>query len=409
MADAKRLLILNIDIDDDLGQKAGIKGPIIGRKVNYEAAAKLALSDPEETDANAMFKAVKVYDELSANHDCEVATLTGHPSLGYKADSNVIEQLEKVLAGFPAEGCVYVTDGASDDQVLPLIQSRIKINSVYNVTVKQTKELEKTYFVILEKLKEPHYARIVFGIPGMLILIFFLGQYFVGSDFGLRLVEFLVGLYLLIKGFGIEDSMLRSLSQFRFSLDKISTLFYFAAFPLIIVSIYLGFDHAVNAGVGNTGRIIAESAKVTLLLLPWSVLLIVIGNALQALVDKKNYLIPDHITQAATVLLLWLVTSVATEWILGNVFFSDFLYAIMLGTASMFLVSHFSKRFKEYLISKMHIEGREVYTEIGSMIGKVVGINRKKGTFIVQTSSGQKLDFGFDYIFRIGDRITIRY
>jgi putative membrane protein len=404
MAEAKRLLVLNVDIDDDLGQKAGLKGPLIGRKTNFEAAAKLATADPEESDSNAIFKAVKIFDELSSEHDCEIATLTGHPSLGYRADRNVVEQLEKVLAGFPAEACVFVSDGASDDQVIPLIQSRIRINSVQTVTVKQTKELEKTYFVILEKLKEPHYARIVFGIPGIALLLYFLLQ-----DFGIRLFVLLLGTYLLVKGFGIEETLFRSLANFRFSFDRISTVFYFAALPLVVVSLYLGFDHAVNSGPANVGKLVAESAKVTLLLLPAAMLLIIIGNALQALAEKKRYLLPDHLMQASFVLLLWLVGNVATDWVLGNAYFSDFLYALLLGTAAIFLVSHFSRRLKETMVAGMSLEGKDVFTEIGSLIGKIVGINRKRGTFVVQTASGQKLDFEFDYISRVADKIIIRY
>jgi len=404
MAEAKRLLIINVDIDDDLGQKAGIKGPLIGRKVNFEAAAKFLVADPEDSDGNAIFKAIKIYDELSAEHDCEIATLTGHAGLGYKAYSNVVEQLEKVMAGFPAEACVYVSDGASDDQILPLIQSRIKINSIFPVTVKQTKELEKTYFVILEKLKEPHYARIVFGIPGLALLLYFLLQ-----DAGLRLFVFILGIYLIFKGFGVEEMLIRSASQFRFSLDKVSTIFYFAAAPLIVVSLFLGIDHALNAETANIGKLIAESVKVTLLLLPAALLIIVAGNAIQALMEKKRYLISDNLTQAAAILLLWLIIGTAVDWVIGTVYFSDFLYSLIVGAASMFVVSHFARRLKESIIARMNLEGKEVYTEIGSMIGKVVGINRRKSAFIVQTGSGQKLDFEFDYISRLGDKIIIRY
>ncbi len=404
MAEAKRLLVINVDIDDDLGQKAGIKGPLIGRKVNFEAAAKFLVADPEDSDGNAIFKAIKIYDELSTDHDCEIATLTGHAGLGYRAYSNVVEQLEKVMAGFPAEACVYVSDGASDDQILPLIQSRIKVNSIFPVTIKQTKELEKTYFVILEKLKEPHYARIVFGIPGIALLLYLMLQ-----DTGLRLFVFLLGIYLIFKGFGVEDIIIRSLSQFKFSLDKVSTIFYFAALPLVAVSLFLGVDRALNSDTANIGKLAAESVKVTLLLLPAALLIIVAGNAIQALIEKKRYLLSDNITQAAAILLLWLIIGTLVDWIIGTVYFSDFLYALIVGAAAMFVVSHFARKLKESIIARMNLEGKEVYTEIGSMVGKIVGINRRKGTFIVQTGSGQKLDFEFDYISRLGEKIIIRY
>ena len=60
----KRILILCVDRDDDLGKKAGIKTPVLGRDENLNAAIALALRDPEEADANAMFEGVRGYDRL---------------------------------------------------------------------------------------------------------------------------------------------------------------------------------------------------------------------------------------------------------------------------------------------------------------------------------------------------------
>jgi putative membrane protein len=55
----KRILILCVDRDGDLETKAGIKTPLMGRTSNIDAAVALALRDPEEPDANAMFEAVR--------------------------------------------------------------------------------------------------------------------------------------------------------------------------------------------------------------------------------------------------------------------------------------------------------------------------------------------------------------
>ena len=60
----KRILILCVDRDGDLEVKAGIKTPLLGRTANLDGAVALALKDPEEPDANAMFEAVRLYDRL---------------------------------------------------------------------------------------------------------------------------------------------------------------------------------------------------------------------------------------------------------------------------------------------------------------------------------------------------------
>jgi hypothetical protein len=77
-----------------------LRGPVIGRQNNLDAAVKLALSDPEDADANAIFYAVKVHDELLSRGDgieAEVATLTGSRSEGITADMNIFNQLREVF------------------------------------------------------------------------------------------------------------------------------------------------------------------------------------------------------------------------------------------------------------------------------------------------------------------------
>ena len=93
-AKSERMLVLCVDRDDDLGMKAGINTPVIGRKENVNAAASLALRDPEEADANAMFEAVRIFDNLKKNikghEEHEVATIAGSDLGGVEADRQLV-------------------------------------------------------------------------------------------------------------------------------------------------------------------------------------------------------------------------------------------------------------------------------------------------------------------------------
>src|SRR5208283_1529168 len=201
---AERLIVLAVDIDNDLYRKAKIAGPVLGKEANLKAAAKLALADPQDSDANTMFEAVKKYDELrKKGYSVSIATITGAEKEGYVADSAVARQLDIVLDRSKADACVLVTDGASDMRVLPMLKTRIDVNSVDIVRIKQSEALESAYFTLFEKLKEPHYARIVFGIPAILLLLFAVSYYL---NFGWQLPVAVIGIYLIVKGFGVEDS-----------------------------------------------------------------------------------------------------------------------------------------------------------------------------------------------------------
>ncbi len=174
-----RALILAIDRDDDFGRKAGVEGPVVGRDACVDAALKLSLADPEDSDANVVYAAVKLYDELKESGEfdgLEVALITGHPKVGVKSDMELARQLELVLERFPADGVITVTDGAEDEQIFPIITSKVPIISSHRVVVKQSEGIETTYYIIYRYMKEilsdPEVAKVVLGIPGMILLFY---------------------------------------------------------------------------------------------------------------------------------------------------------------------------------------------------------------------------------------------
>jgi len=120
----ERLLILTVDRDNDIGKLLGVSGPIVGYDNNLKLANDLILKDPEESDANAIFAALKKYNDLKKDYVVEIASLTGHSKENlFFADKNISLQLKSVLEEFPASAFVFVTDGAEDDQVIPILQN----------------------------------------------------------------------------------------------------------------------------------------------------------------------------------------------------------------------------------------------------------------------------------------------
>ncbi len=215
---SERTLILCIDRDDDLGVKAGIKTPVLGREENLNAAVSLALRDPEEPDANAIFEAIRIYDRLNEGTDSkgryQIATITGSELGGIEADRKLVAELTQVLERFPAEDVILVSDGYSDEAVLPLVQSRVPVTSVRRIVVKHSESIEETAALFSKYLKllveTPRYSRIVLGLPGILLII--IGLLYVYNLLAYAWIAFLIilGSVLLVKGFRL-DSMAKRL------------------------------------------------------------------------------------------------------------------------------------------------------------------------------------------------------
>ena len=214
MAEPDRTLILCIDSDDDIGIKGSVKTPIIGREANIQAATKLALSDPEEADANAMFGAVKLYDKLMKDYPdeaFEIATIAGSGKGGVEADRAMVRELGRVQKQFVADGVIIVTDGFADEELVPIIQSRIPITSIHHVVVKHSERIEETYAVIFRYLKmlveDPYYSKVSLGVPGILLVIFGFLMASNQLENGGMVVAFVIGIVLVLKGFGWDSKL----------------------------------------------------------------------------------------------------------------------------------------------------------------------------------------------------------
>jgi putative membrane protein len=173
---SNKLLVICVDRDNDVGEKAGIITPVIGRDACIEAAQRLALEDPEDADSNSIFAAIKTYEDLiSKGYQAEVITVAGVKSRGVQADEKILEETKKVLEKFAANGAVIVSDGEDDESVVPVIQNVLPVISVQRVVMKVSRSVEYSYAVFGKYLKmmayDTKYSKFFLGVPGILLLI----------------------------------------------------------------------------------------------------------------------------------------------------------------------------------------------------------------------------------------------
>ena len=230
-----RILVMSVDRDNDIGQKLGINGPIIGRDKVLDTGMKLGLKDPEDSDSNAIFGAVNVFEELKEKYTSEVVVLTGHKNRGIDADREISKQLDKVLNERPSDFVVLVTDGMDDEYVIPIIQSNIPILSVRRIVVRQAERLESGYYKIKDFIKEtlenPKFARLVFGLPAIALLI-----YAAFGDTGWRIIVGVVGAYLFIRGFKLEDYIMGAINELKesFTMRRFAFFMYIVAIAVAV-------------------------------------------------------------------------------------------------------------------------------------------------------------------------------
>jgi putative membrane protein len=206
---ANKLLVICVDRDNDVGEKAGIVTPVYGRNACIEAAQRLALEDPEDADSNSIFYAIKTYEDLvSKGYQAEIITVAGVEDRGVQADEKIAREIRQILEKFSANGAVIVSDGEDDESVIPIIQNILPVVSVQRVVMRVSRSVEYSYAVFGKYLKmiayDSKYSKFFLGVPGILLLIGGIASVFDYTAEIFAVLVSILGAAFLIRAFDID-------------------------------------------------------------------------------------------------------------------------------------------------------------------------------------------------------------
>jgi putative membrane protein len=260
-----KVLILSVDRDDDFGAKAGLNSPFIGRQENLDAAVGLGLKDPEDSDINTILAAISIYEEMvKKGMDAEVATICGDIKVGYESDVALATQLENVLEIVKPDRVVLVSDGAEDEYIFPMVASRVKVDSVKRVFVKQAPTVEGTYYIFVKMLKDDKVRKrllfpigLVFAILGTFALLPKIFEYMETPSFdiiasmGFGFLGVALGLYLIFYAYHVGERTMSALSKTAKAIKSGSQMILFAV--LAAIFLIAGVAAGLNAAqLANT-------------------------------------------------------------------------------------------------------------------------------------------------------------
>jgi len=133
-----------------------------------------------------------------------------------------------------------VTDGAQDESVIPVIRSRVAIDGVHRVVVRQAQDLESMYYTIKQVLDDPETRGTLLVPLGILLLIYPLTVLanalgFPGTVFGVA--SALLGLYVLGRAFSVEESLDSGVARARQALftGRVTIITYVVAAALLVI------------------------------------------------------------------------------------------------------------------------------------------------------------------------------
>jgi putative membrane protein len=259
-----KILVLSVDRDDDFGVKAGMNSPFIGREENLEAALALGLKDPEDCDVNTVLAALSIYDEMAKKGmDVEVATICGDPKVGFESDLALATQLENVLETIKPERVILVSDGAEDEFIYPMVFSRVKVDSVRRVWVKQAPTVEGTYYILMKMMQDDKVRKrvltpigLVLTVLGVFALLPKLVELYMDttkisliSDMAFGSIALVLGVYLLFYAYKVADRVVSWYHSTGHAIRSGSQMIPFAI--LTVACIFIGVFFGVEAANAN--------------------------------------------------------------------------------------------------------------------------------------------------------------
>ncbi len=355
-----RILVLCVDRDDDIGSKGGIETPVVGRDPCINAGVRLAIEDPEDPDANAIFGAVKTYEELIAKgYTSQVAIVAGKYNRGIEADEKISLEVRNILGEYMADAAVLVSDGEDDETIVPVIQGMVPVISIQRIIIKHSRSVEYSYAVLGRYIKmlayDPRYSKFFLGVPGALLVATSLASFFGLTKEALALVFSILGAAFIIRAFDI-DKALSSLGR-PTPTGFIRIFSTFAGILIIVVSIVNGLSSIPNeAIVPNmtalhtiTNRVIVGSFVHGTITLLWIGIATILAGSLLSNWFKGSILTMSDILRLVVLALLYIpilqFTSVLTERTNPFSLISSLLIGLAITlVAAAFLFQYFKNR-----------------------------------------------------------------
>ncbi|ADB60240.1 Protein of unknown function DUF373 [Haloterrigena turkmenica DSM 5511] len=236
-------LVVCLDRTDDVGRKTGLHSPVVGWEAVRALVTDVGLADPEDSGVNSLLETLRVAQNLrDENEEVVVAVVSGDRESMVSADRAVATQLDELVAEYDPDSAVVVIDSAEDERLVPIVESRVRVDSVDRVVVRQARDIESTYYLLKQFLADEELRQTVLVPIGLTLLVFPMLASFVGPAEGAAAITTVIGVFLLYKGFNIDELVTGLIHQVRESLysGQVSVVTYVVAAGLTLVGLFAG-------------------------------------------------------------------------------------------------------------------------------------------------------------------------
>lgn len=235
----------------DRGGTLGDGEPVVGRDAIESLVMEVGVGDPEDSQVNCLLETLRVADDVAAEGGEPIVAVVSGGGDSVDADRAVARQTDELVERHGPESAVVVTDSAEDERLIPIVESRVRVDAVDRVVVRQSHDIESTYYVMKQFLADEELRATVLVPIGAALLAFPVLLLLADSlTVAVSAIAAVIGVFLLYKGLGVDDwlAALPGAVRDAFYSGQVSLVTYVVGAGLATVGLFAGAIEVSSSG-----------------------------------------------------------------------------------------------------------------------------------------------------------------
>ena len=137
-----------------------------------------------------------------------------------------------------------------------------------------------------------------------------------------------------------------------------------------------------------------------------------LGKFVDALADRKRYEMTRYVIYTVGAALSAILIWIGSLWVVNlnppYIDFGTFILTLVICLMLAYLANWAINVYRRDLLVEMKIEGKEAVSDQGVYLGKIVGLDVKKGNLIIQTILEKKYTMPISSIVTIDEKVVLR-
>ncbi|WP_435152782.1 DUF373 family protein [Haladaptatus sp. DFWS20] len=263
-------LVVCVDRNNDIGRKTGLEMPVAGWEAVRSLVTDVGLADPEDSSVNCMLEALRVARDLrDGDESTTVAVISGTAETRVSADRAVAAQMDELVAKYDPDSAIIVIDSAEDERLVPIVESRVRVDAVDRVVVRQARDIESTYYLLKQFLADEELRQTVLVPTGIALIAFPVLLLQLGLAMATSAITAVIGLFVLYKGLAIGDYLRDLPAEARDALysGRVSIVTYVVGLGLSLIGVFAGALRA--APLQSSEGVLMTAMAFTFESVPW--------------------------------------------------------------------------------------------------------------------------------------------